>query len=564
MLTGAIVTWSLVCFFFGNVRADNSCSAGWFGNYCQYKCHCNNSTCDTNGDCVGTTPCERGWFGYKCQYQDLSSLADTSQQRLIDGDDSTCNEDLNVTSVSFTLKTPFLFSWMRLVFHLQETLKKLTIEFKTMNDTIKCQDPRILQGSDTTFDIYCTISVKIQVINITGDSTKYLCSVYLSGGRNVAIRQPTQQSSNFKEINGVPTGSENAVDGNADRNYEKGSCTHTDAGDLDQTWSVKFNTSFVVNKFVLYNRDFPSTSNVPRRLQHFILLALNEIKHLEMQYQDQEAQVLQVYTVNEYITNPISQVNISTGNKTDNYLTLCEVEIYGDCPEGRHNLDCNQNCDTKCGHHCNTYDGSCNYICLGFSNPPECNKTCDRGKWGMNCNMNCSQNCFNSNCDRETGICVTGCRGFSDPPSCTKNCPSAVWGVNCLWCNEECPESQWGDDCSNNCSSNCWGEVCNKLSGLCESGCHGFSNPPDCTQSCPDGSWGLNCHSKCSTQCINQICHSVTGHCMFNCTEGCNYLTCTEVKETGKNEMTFGAGMGIGFVLGIVVIAVLEVIMLII
>uniref|UniRef100_A0A2C9LA96 EGF-like domain-containing protein n=1 Tax=Biomphalaria glabrata TaxID=6526 RepID=A0A2C9LA96_BIOGL len=181
MWTGAIVTWSWVCFFFGHVGADNSCSAGWFGNYCQYKCHCKNSTCDTNGDCVGTTPCERGWFGYKCQYQDLSSLADTSQQRLIDGDDSTCNEDLNVTSVSFNLKTPFLFSWMRLVFRLKEPLKKLTIEFKTMNDTRKCQDPRILQGSDTTFDIYCTISVKIQVINITGDSTKYLCSVYLSG-----------------------------------------------------------------------------------------------------------------------------------------------------------------------------------------------------------------------------------------------------------------------------------------------------------------------------------------------------------------------------------------------
>ncbi|KAK6991248.1 hypothetical protein BgiMline_014608, partial [Biomphalaria glabrata] len=329
MLTGAIVTWSWVCFFFGNVGADISCSAGWFGNYCQYKCHCKNSTCDTNGDCVGTTPCERGWFGCKCQYQDLSSLADTSQQRLIDGDDSTCNEDLNVTSVSFNLKTPFLFSWMRLVFRLKEPLKKLTIEFKTINDTRHCQDPRILQGSDTTFDIYCTLSVKIQVINITGDTTKYLCSVYLSGGRNIALKQPTKQSSNYKDIRGVPTGSENAVDGNADRIYDDGSCTHTDAGDIYQTWSVRFNTSFVVNKFVLYNRDFPLSLDVPRRLQHFILLALNETQHLEMQYQDQEAQVLQVYTVNEYITNPISQVNISTGNKTDNYLTLCEVEIYG-------------------------------------------------------------------------------------------------------------------------------------------------------------------------------------------------------------------------------------------
>ncbi|XP_055884523.1 platelet endothelial aggregation receptor 1-like isoform X2 [Biomphalaria glabrata] len=267
-----------------------------------------------------------------------------------------------------------------------------------------------------------------------------------------------------------------------------------------------------------------------------------------MQYQDQEAQVLQVYTVNEYITNPISQVNISTGNKTDNYLTLCEVEIYGDCPEGKHDLDCNQTCDAKCGHHCSTYDGSCNYICLGFSNPPECNKSCPSAVWGVNCTLACNTLCKNSSCNKVTGQCNNGCSA----------------GYRGLWCNEECPEGQWGDDCSNNCSSNCWTQVCNKQSGLCESGCHGFSNPPDCTQDCPDGSWGLNCHSKCSTQCINQICQSVTGHCMFNCTEGCNYLTYSEVKETGKNEMTFGAGMGIGFVLGVVVIATLEVIMLII
>ncbi|KAK6991250.1 hypothetical protein BgiMline_014612, partial [Biomphalaria glabrata] len=498
MLTGAIVTAFFICFFFGNVRADNSCIAGWFGNYCQYKCRCKNSTCDTNGDCVGTMPCERGWFGYKCQYQDLSSLADTSQPRLIDGDDSTCNEDLNVTSVSFNLKTPFLFSWMRLVFRLK--------------------------------------------------------------GRNVAIRQPTQQSSIYKDINGLFTGSENAVDGNADRNWENGSCTHTENGDLYQTWSVKLNTSFVVNRFVLHNRDStsPLTSYVPRRLQHFILLAFNETQHPEMQYQDQEPQVLQVYTVNEYIKNPISKVNISTYNKNDNFLTLCEVEIYGDCPDGKFGLDCNQTCDAKCGHRCNMDIGSCNYICLGFSNPPVCNKTCDQGKWGISCNNNCSQNCLDSNCDRETGLCVSGCKGFSDPLNCTKGCNCAFWGVNCtstcnelcknsscnkvtgqcnngcsagyqgLRCNEECFKGQWRDNCSNNCSSNCWGEVCNKQSGLCNSGCNGFSNPPDCTQGCPDGSWGLNCHSKCSTQCINQICHSVTGHCMFNCTEGCNYLTYSE------------------------------------
>ncbi|KAK6991239.1 receptor-type tyrosine-protein phosphatase kappa, partial [Biomphalaria glabrata] len=61
----------IVCLFTLNklllIKAD-TCRTGWFGDYCQYKCHCINNQCDTNGTCTNGSSCEKGWFGYKCQY----------------------------------------------------------------------------------------------------------------------------------------------------------------------------------------------------------------------------------------------------------------------------------------------------------------------------------------------------------------------------------------------------------------------------------------------------------------------------------------------------------------
>uniref|UniRef100_A0A2C9KTU0 Laminin EGF-like domain-containing protein n=1 Tax=Biomphalaria glabrata TaxID=6526 RepID=A0A2C9KTU0_BIOGL len=94
-----------------------------------------------------------------------------------------------------------------------------------------------------------------------------------------------------------------------------------------------------------------------------------------------------------------------------------------------------------------------------------------------------------------------------------------------------------------NCSQNCLDSNCDKQTGLCVSGCKGFSDPPFCTQTCRDGQWGDNCNNNCSTKSCDAVCN---------------------VEETGESDLTFGAGMGIGFALGVVVIATLEIIVLII
>ncbi|KAK0064965.1 platelet endothelial aggregation receptor 1, partial [Biomphalaria pfeifferi] len=44
---------------------------------------------------------------------------------------------------------------------------------------------------------------------------------------------------------------------------------------------------------------------------------------------------------------------------------------------------------------------------------------CAPGTYGMNCQQNCSDNCFNRTCNSVTGECDSGCNGYSNPPECT-------------------------------------------------------------------------------------------------------------------------------------------------
>ncbi|CAL1532189.1 unnamed protein product, partial [Lymnaea stagnalis] len=64
-----------------------------------------------------------------------------------------------------------------------------------------------------TMDIYCNISKPIQGIVLNGSSVTRLCSLYISKGRNVALRQATSQTSTYSESPFYF--SSTAVDGNA-------------------------------------------------------------------------------------------------------------------------------------------------------------------------------------------------------------------------------------------------------------------------------------------------------------------------------------------------------------
>ncbi|XP_055884636.1 uncharacterized protein LOC106052861 [Biomphalaria glabrata] len=539
---------------FSLIIAD-TCGTGWFGNYCQYKCHCINNQCDTNG--INDLPCEKGWFGYKCQYKNIL----TGTTLLTDENDSTCNSDSSSNSVSLdTQDNLYTFTWMRLNFKSIEPANfYFKLLFKTSQSALtECDNMTLLQVDNKTLDVWCNLNETINQINITGASVKSLCSVYVSGGRNIALKQPTNQSSLYGNAN-----SSLAVDGNTDSLFANKSCTHTSETDKKPTWTVRLNNTFLVNRFVLYNRvpkQFDSDeAGIGDRLKHFLLQVYSDQNDLEVNYTDPYNDIQDIYFINNFTRVSVSSVSIlatTPGSKDgiQKYLTLCEVELYGDCPVNRSGLECKEPCQTSCTKHfCNNEIGTC--ICLGFKNPPDCNMKCDVGYWGLNCANNCTAKCWDSDCNPETGLCQSGCNGFQDPPVCKQICEKGTWGLNCsrschtncyntscnrisgvcdfgcqagfesLTCEKECDEGKWGENCVSNCTQ-CWLSQCNKTTGLCDAGCHGFRNPPICNQSCEKGTWGFNCSQSCNINCYNTSCDRISGVCNLGCQAGFESSRC--------------------------------------
>ncbi|GFO15112.1 multiple epidermal growth factor-like domains protein 10 [Plakobranchus ocellatus] len=90
--------------------------SGWFGNECQYQCHCmdGDKVCSRDtGECRGK--CAQGWFGPACQYVVLNTKQNARQPTWLTDSDSnnqTCNDDYRQT-VEVELETPQPISWLR-------------------------------------------------------------------------------------------------------------------------------------------------------------------------------------------------------------------------------------------------------------------------------------------------------------------------------------------------------------------------------------------------------------------------------------------------------------------
>ncbi|KAK0065097.1 platelet endothelial aggregation receptor 1, partial [Biomphalaria pfeifferi] len=89
---------------------------------------------------------------------------------------------------------------------------------------------------------------------------------------------------------------------------------------------------------------------------------------------------------------------------------------------------------------------------------------CVEGKFGLNCLSSCESKCYNTSCDQVTGVCNKGCLGYSNPPNCM----------------ERCVDDKWGQNCQHSCKSSCHNNSCDRVSGDCDSECNGYEDPPNC------------------------------------------------------------------------------------
>ncbi|XP_055887208.1 uncharacterized protein LOC106066310 isoform X2 [Biomphalaria glabrata] len=419
---------------------------GWFGPNKEFKCHCE-SSCSSDGSCLGNGKCARGWFGLKCQYQDLTILENTvttpNVSMLTDRDDRTCM-NISGQTIVITFNRTYVFTWLRATLNDSASLPGLRIQFSkttSMTSKLECQNQKYFLVDNATLDIQCDLTEAIRTIIITGTGRTSLCSLYINGGRNVALKQRTWQTSDYWESYPGTFDSSKAVDGNTSSNfYGVLSCSHTNDFDPRPMWSVTFPLS-EITRYVIYNRD----DHVINRLVKFVLSGEDSAIQ-KFSYIDASDTGIPVYIVTDPAKNKLILVKI---NATQ-YVTLCEVEIYGDCIAGTYTtsgLQC-ANCPAICPNSCHRDSGSCS-ICFGYSNPPACTLECKAGKWGRNCVRECSYVCKDQSCDRVTGLCEHICDSLTD-----------------LSCPDDCPKGYHGSNCTLECSSTCKDLSCNRL-GYC-------------------------------------------------------------------------------------------------
>ncbi|KAK3783666.1 hypothetical protein RRG08_059854 [Elysia crispata] len=230
--------------------ARTQCEDGWFGPDCQYQCHCAGSAPCNKHDGSCSSGCHQDWFGPACQYASVAFNVTFRQKNvswLADKDDMTCN---NGKTIRLRIKTqvPIHLSWIRAVF--KDTAKNKQIYLKKIEQGKKqrliCQSTALV--NKTTYDIVCKTQKSAKKYVLFGSGVKSLCSIYISGGRNLALKQNTKQSSTFK-----PCFSSHAVDGKLDNiASQAATCTRTGKGDTGW-WRLTFSQPVHVYMFRIYN-----------------------------------------------------------------------------------------------------------------------------------------------------------------------------------------------------------------------------------------------------------------------------------------------------------------------
>ncbi|KAI8773348.1 multiple epidermal growth factor domains 10 [Biomphalaria glabrata] len=534
---------------FSQVEQDRACHVK---DFCKYKCRCI-KPCQADFKCSTNDKCQSGWFGFRCQYQDLAVFGATVTTDppgmytdwLTDENDYTCNtaKDLNSVTVTWAKLEAIPLTWWRITVNDPRFLVNVQLQFTREGnfefEKSSCRNETISEVSDKSIDRRCNDDVTITSLTLSGNLSS-LCSFYISGGRNVAFNQHAWQSSRVPEINGS---ADLAVDGNTESNYFRNSCTHTKT-ESSPSWTLTLQSSYVIQRLIIYNRG----DGYSERLRGFWVKTYDASRSEIGYYKDKGVlDKVPIYYVNlKKVSSAVNYISIRL-NGTYGILTLCEVEAYGECPAGKWSLPCNKQCPTSCPKDCDRDTGKCNTVCIGYSDPPQCDSVCSIGKWGVNCRNNCSNKCASSICDSKTGLCNQACLGYSDPPYCNTVCSVGKWGVNCRnncsnkcdgsicdrktglcnqgclgysdppYCNIVCSIGKWGVNCRNNCSNKCASSICDSKTGLCNQACLGYSDPPYCNTVCSVGKWGVNCRNNCSNKCDGSICDRKTGLCNQGC-----------------------------------------------
>ncbi|KAL3878236.1 hypothetical protein ACJMK2_030601, partial [Sinanodonta woodiana] len=288
-----------------------------------------------------------------------------------------------------------------------------------------CFKQAITHRMDTSTDVVCTAEIVGRYLLIrTPDNatTMTLCDVRVYGGRSLAYgRSGSQSSTTDNRDFGIPVAAR-ALDGDTNTSFPSMSCTHT-LNEMSPWWRVNLAVVYKIERIVLYGRSDCCTE----RLSGFSLsFATNSFFNPVFSHpMTTPPLITEVITLSE---NQAQHVEISLKDITQ-ALTLCEVFVFGDCPDDK----CGWTCDIVC--HCTGPITKQNII------DANCTTGCKTGWWGHSCNNTCHVNCKGKKCNQSNGYCL------------------------------ECSVSKWGHFCDNNCTNCLHGTGCGASDGICSMGC---------------------------------------------------------------------------------------------
>ncbi|XP_048255982.1 uncharacterized protein LOC124153060 isoform X4 [Haliotis rufescens] len=578
-MAACLIVWIVICEIIVSAFGE----AVYFGTSQNYACHCkNNNECNRDtGDC-GRSSCEHGWMGPSCQYVNLAAggtvtVRYSAKTLLNDGRDNTCSQTdygrEQTVAVSFPTK--------RWITEMEITTKRTansgTIENIVVVGEIKglptvCSSP-YSRNDSLVFSIVCErpiLATRITaMLTLSTSSYANICEVRINGGINIAVKKPTNQTSNYVDNKrSIVYTSDLAVDGNTQSRFEYKSCSLTKAAcDAynNSRWTLNLETSYVPLMIRIYNRAGPGFTQL---LAGFSLQTTTPgITGWQNIYTDNSADPGQIIILVPGQLHSISLLRVTT--RQCQRLALCEVQMFTVCGDGSFGLNCALQC--RCynkSEACDKVTGRCSSGCAAGFTGDDCQTPCRKGWFGVNCQSPCGKECTNSVCDGVTGVCTEGCKPGYIGDMCDQQCTQGFYGESCKYtcsvgcrdqkrcspvtgfceggcghgwlgdkCTEKCPNGTFGDRCSSQCNSNCDSGVCDNVNGECSQGCVPGFQGSQCDQECTHGFYGESCKYTCSVGCRDQKrCSPVTGFCEGGCGHGWLGDKCTEKCPNG----TFG------------------------